>query len=96
MKSAGVSKLKASLSEDLAHVKAGEEVLVTERGRATARIVPVDRAGGLSERVRRMARQGRLRLGTGAVPQAFWKARKPRVPEGKVLEALAADREEGW
>jgi len=34
MKSAAISKLKASLSEYLDRVKAGEEVIVTERGRA--------------------------------------------------------------
>ena len=37
MRTATVSKLKASLSEYLRQVKAGEEVLVTERGRPIAR-----------------------------------------------------------
>ncbi|MEW6544266.1 MAG: type II toxin-antitoxin system prevent-host-death family antitoxin [Nitrospirota bacterium] len=39
MKSATVSKLKATLSEHLAKVKAGGEVLVTERGKPIAKIV---------------------------------------------------------
>lgn len=33
MRSAAISKLKATLSEYITFVKAGEEVLVTERGR---------------------------------------------------------------
>jgi len=41
MKSATVSKLKATLSEYLARVKAGEEVLVTERGIPIAKIIPL-------------------------------------------------------
>ena len=41
MKSASVSKLKATLSACLAWVKAGEEVVVTERGRPIAKLVPI-------------------------------------------------------
>ena len=41
MESAGVADLKARLSEYLARVKSGEEVLVTDRGRPVARLVPV-------------------------------------------------------
>ncbi len=40
MKTTTVSKLKASLSEYLRSVKAGEEVLVTERGRPIAKLTP--------------------------------------------------------
>ncbi|MFQ5520338.1 MAG: type II toxin-antitoxin system Phd/YefM family antitoxin, partial [Candidatus Methylomirabilia bacterium] len=43
MKLANVAKLKATLSEYLARVKAGEEVIVTERGKPIARIVPFTR-----------------------------------------------------
>ncbi len=43
MKHAAVAKLKATLSEYLARVKAGEEVIVTERGKPIARIVPLAR-----------------------------------------------------
>jgi len=58
MKSAAVSKLRATLSEHLARVKAGEEVVVTERGKPIARIVPLGRLGSgtLPGRFWRMAR----------------------------------------
>ena len=67
MKAAAVSKLKAALSEYLARVKQGEEVLVTERGKPIARIVPI--RGGMPDDARRreLARRGVLRLGKGAV-----------------------------
>ena len=41
MKQVGVRELKARLSEYLALVKAGEEVVVTERGKAVARLAPL-------------------------------------------------------
>ena len=41
MRSVAVSKLKASLSRYLSTVKAGREIVVTERGRPVARLVPV-------------------------------------------------------
>ena len=41
MQTVPVAKLKATLSEFLAKVKAGEEVIVTERGKPIAKIVPL-------------------------------------------------------
>ncbi|MBW1945932.1 MAG: type II toxin-antitoxin system prevent-host-death family antitoxin [Deltaproteobacteria bacterium] len=43
METTAISKLKASLSEYLSKVKAGEEVLVTERGKPIAKIIPLER-----------------------------------------------------
>lgn len=41
MKKAGIRELKIHLSQYLRQVKRGENILVTERGRAIAQIVPV-------------------------------------------------------
>jgi len=41
----GVRELKASLSAHLARVKGGETIVVTERGRPVARLVPMERPG---------------------------------------------------
>jgi len=38
----GIRELRGSLSEYLARVRAGHELVVTDRGRAFARIVPMD------------------------------------------------------
>jgi prevent-host-death family protein len=40
MKTATVSRLKASLSEYLAGVREGESLIVTDRGRPAAKIIP--------------------------------------------------------
>jgi len=97
MHTAGVAELKARLSEYLALVAAGEEVLVMRRGVGVARLVPLQPAAGEDEemaRLRELERQGVLRLGTGKLPEDFWDREMPVVPGNLAVEALLADREE--
>ncbi|MBI2204684.1 MAG: type II toxin-antitoxin system prevent-host-death family antitoxin [Candidatus Rokubacteria bacterium] len=96
MKTATVSKLKAGLSEYLRQVKAGEEVLVTERGRTIARLVPAQRSSTLSEHLAELERQGLARVGSGALPRRFWKMPRPKDRKGLVMRAVLREREEGW
>ena len=95
MKTVTVSKLEASLSEYLRRVKAGEEVLVTERGRPIARLAPA-RVHGLPEHLAEMERQGLIKVGSGKLPKDFWKLPRPKDPEGLVQKAILEEREEGW
>jgi len=95
MKTAAVSEIKASLSKYLARVRGGEEVIVTDRGRPVARIVPVGREGpGLPAELLALERAGLVRLGHGALPDDFWKRPRPRDPKGLALRALLDEREE--
>jgi prevent-host-death family protein len=59
MKTVNIAKLKAELSAHLQLVKQGEEVLVCERNKPVARIVPCDMED-YSEQERRLIAQGRL------------------------------------
>ncbi|MBI4208156.1 MAG: type II toxin-antitoxin system prevent-host-death family antitoxin [Deltaproteobacteria bacterium] len=96
MKNAAVSILKASLSEYLAKVKQGEEVIVTDRGKPIAKIIPFRSVGGfLNVQRTSLAREGVLELGTGKVSEDFLKPSPVRDPSGSVLEALLEEREEG-
>src|SRR3989442_9142163 len=96
MTSAAVAKLKASLSEYLARVKAGEEVIVTERGKPIAKIVPFGRAQAEAPaHVLELARAGLIRLGSGKLPTGFSKMPPPPDPTGAVLKALLEERESG-
>jgi len=61
--SVGVRELKSSLSEHLRRVSAGESIVVTDRGKPVARLVPPDLPDGIV----RMLREGSLR----------WSGRKP-------------------
>ena len=96
MKTAAVSKLKASLSEYLARVKAGEEVIVTERGKPIAKIVPLSRGQAeVPAHLLELARAGLIRLGSGKFPKGFWRMPHPADPTGAVLKALIEERESG-
>ena len=95
MTTAGISELKARLSEYLDRVKAGEEVLITDRGNPVARLLPVSRAGGGRDIMANMEKRGLVKLGSGKLPRGFWEVPKPEDPGGSVLQALLEEREGG-
>jgi len=96
MKTTPVSELKATLSEQLARVKAGEEVVVTERGRPIAKIVPLSsETMGLSAHMSELARNGLIRLGSGKISKDIWKLPRPVDKRGLALKALVDERENG-
>lgn len=96
MKSANVAKLKATLSEYLARVKAGEEVIVTERGKPIAKIVPLTHDSSMaSSRLLGLARAGLVRIGSGRLPKGLWKMPRPKDTRGVGLKALLEERGEG-
>lgn len=94
MRTAPVSKLKASLSAYLRQVKAGEEVLITERGKPVARLMPAGSASSTAH-LSQMAAEGRIRIGSGKLPKSFWRLRRPKDPKGLVVRALLHERESG-
>ena len=96
MKTTTVSKLKASLSKYLRSVKAGEEVLVTERGRPIAKLTPAGSSEILRDDLIEMKKQGLIKLGPGKLPRGFWKLPRPNDPKGLVTKAVLREREEGW
>ena len=95
MKTAPVSELKARLSEYLNQVKAGMEVLITDRGKPVARLVPISRTKNLKESLVSMEKQGLIKLGSGKLSKDFWRMDRPDDPQGLVLKALLEEREAG-
>ena len=95
MKRASVSELKTSLSQYLLGVKNGEEVLVTERGRPIARLVPALGEEPASDRKRRLIRAGILRPGTGTLPPDLLKPSPVADPRGMTLRGLLEERRGG-
>ena len=96
MKTTTVSKLKASLSEYLRSVKAGEEVLITERGRPVAKLTPAASSNLLPDHLVEMEKQGLIKLGSGKLPKGFWDLPRPKDPKGLVLKAVLRERGGGW
>ena len=85
-----IATLKASLSEFLAGVKAGEEVVVTDRGRPVARIVPYEPGG---EELDDLVRAGQVRRPRAGLPEGFWRQPTPSDADGLLLGALLEERE---
>ena len=93
---AAIAELKARLSLYLSRVKAGDEVLITERGRPVARIVPVGAGDDPEESLAELERQGLLRRGSGKLPRGFLAAARGEDPEASVRRAVSEEREQGW
>lgn len=96
MRSISVSQLKARLSEQIEAVRAGEEVVVTDRGKAVARIVPIRGAEAAEGHLRALIRAGAVRPPRAPVPEGFWTIALPPDPEASVRRALEEEREGGW
>lgn len=88
-RSTGITELKSSLRETLDRVKAGESVLVTDRGEPIARIVPIEPE---EERMARLVRSGVLRPPLRPLDESFWTLPRPEDPEGRVLSELLRQR----
>lgn len=93
---AGVAELKAGLSRYLARVKAGHEVLVTDRGQPVAKLVPIDAEARRGSRRERLVREGLLVPGRGRVRASLLRVPAGSVGRGRaVLDALLEERREG-
>ncbi len=96
MKSASVSTLRATLGACLAWVKAGEEVMVTERGKPIAKIILLPQsASDQQSHLRSLERAGLARPGAGALPEGFWDLPRPKDAQGAGLQALLEERDTG-
>lgn len=96
MKTATVLKLKASLGEYLKSVKAGEEVMITERGRPIAKLTPTKIPDVLADRLVEMEKHDLIKLGSGKLPKGFWNLPRPKDPKRLVTKAVMQEREQGW
>ncbi len=93
MRTIPLSQLKARLSEQIRLVKHGEHILVTDRGRPVAELRPVTGEVG-PEALEDLVRTGLVRRGHGDVDRVLALPRSSD-PEGRVLQALLAERREG-
>ena len=93
MRSTNIADLRNRLTQYLQEVRAGEEIVVRDRQRPIAKIVPftvdedeVDDAALIAS--------GQMRKGSGTLPPSFWKARRPRISPRVAVAAVSADRDE--
>ena len=79
----------------LKRVKAGQEILITERGIPVAKLVPLQGEERRDSRRSRLSGAGLLRLGQGKVPKLLLSPPKGKLPGKGVLQALLEERGEG-
>jgi len=91
---ASIAALKEHLSRFLDAVKAGEEIVVTERGRPIARLGPVGAEEQGDARLQRLVRAGLARPPLGKLPKDFWKQSRPKDDAGRSLTVLIEERAE--
>ena len=96
MRTASIAQLQATLHACMAWVKAGEEVVVTERGTPIAKIVPVaGLSAALPASLAALELAGLVMQGSGRVPEEVWTLPRPQDAEGLGRHALGEERETG-
>ena len=91
-----IGLLKARLSEYLRRAKAGEDVVVTDRGRPVARLVALEGDPALEGRMAELVGAGLARRPAERLDAGFLDLPRPADPEGRSLEAVLEERAEGW
>lgn len=96
MKTIGIRELKSRLSEVVRAVKAGEHILVTDRGTVVAELVPPGRPHtdpSIPPGLARLAEQGIARLGMANDPKLY--RNLPPLRRRPVSAARLLDDERG-
>ena len=91
MRSTNIADLRNRLTQYLQEVRAGEEIVVRDRQRPIAKIVPFTVDDDDAEDVALVA-GGLMRKGSGMLPPSFWKARRSRLTRRSAAAAVSADR----
>ncbi len=97
MKSSTITEAKSGLSALIDRARAGETVLITDRGVPVARLEPVSTSTDPTGRADRLTRVGLMRPGSGALPADFLEGPFTRTPEGfGLVDAVIEERRSGW
>ncbi len=91
-----VGRLKARLSEYLRRARAGETVVITDRGRPVARLAGLEGDRALEGRAGELIRSGLARGPAHPLEPGFLEAPRPADPEGRSLVSVLEERAEGW
>jgi len=97
MKTASVTEAKNGLSALLDRVRAGESVLILDRGVPVARLAPVESGDDPAGWMRGLERAGIVRSGRGSPPSPeLLQQRAPRLPANvSAVDALIEERRSG-
>jgi prevent-host-death family protein len=99
MKTANVGTLRNNLSKFLEMVRKGETIEILDRKTPIARLTPIEPSmkpgkDGVSPWMRQLAKEGKVRLGTGRLDPSFFN-NLPGNKDARVVEALLDERRDG-
>ncbi|HET9436062.1 MAG TPA: type II toxin-antitoxin system prevent-host-death family antitoxin [Candidatus Limnocylindrales bacterium] len=95
MRTATVTQAKNGLSALLDRVRAGESILILDRGRPVARLEPAAGYPDADGRLARLERAGVVRIGTAPPPLDLLRQPGPALAGGaSAVEALLEERRE--
>ena len=94
IQSVNPAELKDNLSHYLKEVRAGREVLIGDRNRPFAKLVPLNEDDELEAHVLKLAAEGKARLPIAPLPSEFWDEPGADVPLEALVAAVRADRDE--
>jgi prevent-host-death family protein len=97
MQRATITELKNGLSAFIDKVRAGDSILVTDRGEPVAVIEPVAGRVDWDARLARLERAGLARRGTGKPPVDLLRTPGPKLRDGaSLVGAVLEERRTGW
>jgi len=95
MKTATITDAKNRLSALIDLVRAGESVVITDRGRAVATIEPIGSVPDPTGRLLRLQRAGLIRLGNTAPPLDLLRTPPPALATGSAVKEILDERRAG-
>jgi prevent-host-death family protein len=90
MRSANIAELRDRLTHYLREVRAGQEIIVRDRQRPIAKIVPLAVDDDADDTA--LVAAGLMRKAQRPLPAAFWRPRRAAVTVRTAVAALRADR----
>jgi prevent-host-death family protein len=99
IKKANIGELKTHLSLYVKSVKGGGKVLITERNKPVAKIVPLDEDDMYESEEEQLIAEGILSLSrpksNKPLPDSFWDSKDlPKVPLDVILRVIREERDE--
>ena len=97
MKAKTITEAKSGLSGLIDQVRAGETILITDRGVPVARLAPVSTSSDPAGRVERLTRAGLMRPGTGAPSEELLAGPTVAAPDGvSLVDLVIEERRSSW
>jgi prevent-host-death family protein len=90
MRTANIAELRDRLTQYLREVRAGEEIIIRDRQRPIAKIVPLSVDDQTDDAA--LVAEGLMRKAQRPLPAAFWRTRRAAVTVRVAAAAVSDDR----